>query len=250
MQAANQTCFTLGHSGCRCPCSEWSGPRITSLNDTDVRGFVRSGIISKPSALGRLSLLSAGIHHLTAWQLIADTQERGPTLIVSDDDVVRAEAAERLIGLLTNASAFQPPFDLLYLNAALPNAVHDRAVIAPERALSIPRLEYKPGALAIGLHGSAYALHAAGAVRLLELLRADRPDLSMVSLYSWVASKLLAGSSNATAATSRGLRAFAWDRGGELIERRSKLGASSGGFLHHIWHAFTHMPSKMKHPEI
>ena len=216
-----------------CPCTAWQGPRITSLNGSDVRGLVHSGLISWPGRDGRLLSLSASVNHITAWQLIADAQERGPTLVLHDDESVRAEAAGRVVNILSNVSAFQPPFDVFYLDALHPyglRAANDLA--APEHALLVPKYEPRPGALASSLRGGAYALHAAGAVRLLQLLRADRPDVSTVPLNAWVASKLLSNASQ----TSTSLRAFTWDREGELIERHSKSG---GGMLHYLWHALT-----------
>lgn len=246
MQGANRTCFGIEAAGCNCPCASWSGPRVTSLNDSDVRAMARGGLISVPSGRdGKLSILSSSIAHLSAWMLVADAQEQGPTLIVHDDESVRPEAATRVIGLLSNTSAFKPPFDLFFLNPQHFYGKHSNDVVAPEHAVLVSNSEARPGALASSLRGSAYAITTAGAVRLLMLLRADRPDISKVSLQSWMVSELLKKAGNTTSAhdlPSSGIRAFAWDREGELTFRHPAVrppASSSGGILSRIWNAIT-----------
>ena len=253
MQAANRSCFSVESAGCRCPCASWAGPKISSLNDSDVKSMARSGLISHPSnTYGRLSILSSSMLHLTAWQLVADAQEHGPTLVVHDDESVRVEAAGRVIGLLTNASAFKPSFDLFFLNPTHFYGIRSSDVVAPEHALLVPTSEPRVGALASSLRGSAYALTAAGAVRLLMLLRGDRPDISQVSLQAWMTTKLLERG-NASAGggmPSSGLHAFAWDRNGELIQRHAPTrapAASNSGLLSRLWHAFTSHGASEKH---
>ena len=95
--------------------------------------------------MGRLSVLSASITHITAWQVIADAQERGPTLVIHEDENLREPSASRIIALLSDPAAFQPPFDLFYLNAAHPSAYGppgNNTRVAPEHAVRIARAQF------------------------------------------------------------------------------------------------------------
>lgn len=191
--------------------------------------MARSGLISHPTSGGRLSTLAASITHITAWQLVADAQDHGPTLIIHGDEILRESAANMVVGLM--GDAFTPPFDLFFLNARHPFGVNDTSTVTPTHALLIDSKEPDSDALAHSLHGSAYVLHARTAVNLLQRLREDLPDMSKDSVYTWLASKLL------TDGTSRP-RAFVWDTEGELVERHVST-ANGGGLLGYIWDAFT-----------
>ena len=76
MHIANQTCTTF--LGSRCSCSEWKGPTLRSLNDSDVKAMIRGGFISPPAEPAPCQVMAVDTS--------SETDDEMPA-IYSDDEV-------------------------------------------------------------------------------------------------------------------------------------------------------------------
>ena len=222
---ANHTCTLFRSCSVPVDCEQHPGVLIKKghpLDNPVVRDAIATKILAPPkgSSAGNLG---AALAHITAWKEAAIWPGNGPTLILEEDETPCVARVERTCMLLSNRSV--PYFDIFYLNTLRPYGVPN--VAAPSDALRVPPHRLRAGELARNVWTGAYALSASGARRLLDILKADTPDLSVPPLLDvWIASKVRN--------SHLGLSAYVWRVTNDLFlhgdERMSKRLAENGGW--------------------